>query len=64
MGYVQIKKVSKKEIKISVGENVEKLSEIESHLKNFLKNIHRSAVANPVELAKNTGVNIDYFSKL
>ena len=64
MGLVQIKNVSKKEINVSVNPNSEKLSELETHLKNFMKNIYYSAIASPVEMAKNTGVNIDYLSKL
>ena len=64
MGLVEIKVLGKKELQVSILETTDKLSELESHLKNFLKNIYHSAVASPVELAKNTGVSIDYFSKL
>ena len=64
MGLVEVKVVSKKEILVSVEPSVEKLGELETHLKNFLKNIYHSALASPVELAKNTGVNLNYLSRL
>lgn len=42
--------------------SAQKLNELEAHLKNFLKNIYRTAITSPIEQAKNTGVNFDYLS--
>lgn len=42
----------------------DKLSALEGHLKNFLKNIYRTAMSSPIEQAKTTGVNFDYLAKL
>jgi hypothetical protein len=62
MNILEMKQVNKKEVRISVLFSAEKLAELETHLKNFLRNIYRSAVTSPIEQAKTTGINLDYLS--
>lgn len=40
------------------------MNELEVHLKNFLKNIYRTAMTSPIEQAKNTGINFDITPKM
>ena len=43
---------------------VEKLNELEAHIKKFLQNIYLSKVNSPAELAKNSNLGIEYLPKL
>lgn len=43
-----MKQVGKKEVKMTVLVSVDKLNELEAHLKNFLKNIYRTAITSPI----------------
>lgn len=56
--------ISKKQVKITVISSPEKLNELEALLKNYLKNIYRTAITSPIQQAKNTGVTFDYLPKL
>ena len=51
-------------MKITVLYSAEKLNELEALLKNYLKNIYRTAITSPIEQAKNTGITFDYLAKL
>jgi hypothetical protein len=51
-------------VKISLLYTADKLTALEGHLKNFLRNIYRTAMTSPIEQAKTTGLKLDYLSKL
>jgi hypothetical protein len=64
MKMIQISYPRKKEVKITVLFSGDKLTALEGHLKNFLKNIYRTAMTSPIEQAKTTGIKLDYLAKL
>lgn len=64
MKLLEITQVSKKEVRIIILYSAEKLNQLEVHLKNFLKNIYRTAITSPIEQAKTTGINFDFFPKI
>jgi hypothetical protein len=48
--------VHKRQVRIDIECPVEKIEELESNLKKFLKNVHSSSVTSPMDIAKSTVV--------
>lgn len=55
--------VTKKEVRIEINCAIEKIEELESHMKNFLKNIFHSSVTSPEDIARSAVIGAD-LSKL
>lgn len=63
MNIVNFVQVTKKEVRIEINCGIEKIEELEAHMKNFLKNIFHSSVTSPEDIARSAVIGAD-LSKL